>query len=172
RHPMSVPVRATPHERCGRKTRAGTPCSHVAGWGTDHVGVGACKLHGGKSLVKHGLFSGIKKVTLREAMERHFANPDPLNVLPALAQMRALFEDYINRYQEFTEALLAWHDSYRAANRPIAEHRIHALEVVLDELEALRGEVEPPEVRREMEPQPHGGALRRDRLEELDQVER
>lgn len=36
-------------ERCGRKKRdgSGDPCSLPAGWGTDHVGDGACKLHGG-----------------------------------------------------------------------------------------------------------------------------
>lgn len=34
---------------CGAKTRAGTPCQRPAGWGTDHVGIGRCKLHGGKS---------------------------------------------------------------------------------------------------------------------------
>lgn len=34
---------------CGAKTRAGTPCRRPAGWGTDHVGEGRCKLHGGRS---------------------------------------------------------------------------------------------------------------------------
>src|SRR5690625_2180142 len=34
---------------CGAKTRAGTPCKRPAGWGTNHVGEGRCKLHGGKS---------------------------------------------------------------------------------------------------------------------------
>ena len=41
-----------PHEgylRCGAKTRAGTPCQQKAGWGTEHVGSGKCKLHGGKT---------------------------------------------------------------------------------------------------------------------------
>lgn len=55
---------------CGAKTRAGTPCRRPAGWGTDHVGEGRCKLHGGKSTgappekmkgnqnaKKHGFFS-------------------------------------------------------------------------------------------------------------------
>lgn len=51
---------------CDRKKRdgSGEPCSLPAGWGTDHVGEGACKLHGGASLrgkespaFKHGLFS-------------------------------------------------------------------------------------------------------------------
>lgn len=45
--------------RCGRDG-----CGQTAGWGTDHLGVGACKLHGGASLrgeenpnFKHGLWS-------------------------------------------------------------------------------------------------------------------
>lgn len=56
---------------CGAKTRAGTPCQQRAGWGTNHVGEGRCKLHGGRSTgprdksklkknnnaEKHGLFS-------------------------------------------------------------------------------------------------------------------
>lgn len=59
------------NEICGAKTRAGTPCKQKAGWGTNHVGEGRCKLHGGKSTgpkdkkklkenknaEKHGLFS-------------------------------------------------------------------------------------------------------------------
>ncbi len=34
---------------CCAKTRAKTPCQLPAGWGTDHVGEGRCKLHGGKT---------------------------------------------------------------------------------------------------------------------------
>jgi hypothetical protein len=34
---------------CGAKTRDGSPCTQRAGWGTDHVGIGYCKLHGGDS---------------------------------------------------------------------------------------------------------------------------
>lgn len=32
---------------CGGKTRAGGRCKNRAGKGTDHVGIGSCKLHGG-----------------------------------------------------------------------------------------------------------------------------
>lgn len=63
---------------CGAKTRAGTPCKRPAGWGTNHVGSGRCKLHGGRSTgappekmknnqnaKKHGFFSRyIPKETL------------------------------------------------------------------------------------------------------------
>lgn len=33
---------------CGAKKRqSGGCCMHPAGWGTGHVGIGRCKLHGG-----------------------------------------------------------------------------------------------------------------------------
>lgn len=36
--------------KCGAKKRQGTGfCTQRAGWGTDHPGVGRCKLHGGKT---------------------------------------------------------------------------------------------------------------------------
>ncbi len=35
------------HERCGGRTRRGTPCRLPAGHGTDHPGVGRCDHHGG-----------------------------------------------------------------------------------------------------------------------------
>lgn len=34
---------------CGGTTRAGTDCHRPAGWGTDHVGFGRCKLHAGST---------------------------------------------------------------------------------------------------------------------------
>jgi hypothetical protein len=34
-------------DTCGAKTRTGGRCGKVAGWGTDHVGYGNCKLHFG-----------------------------------------------------------------------------------------------------------------------------
>ena len=57
-----------PHDAryCGAKTRQGDFCRQVAGWGTDHVGYGRCKLHGGASpgppkgncnAWKHGFYS-------------------------------------------------------------------------------------------------------------------
>ena len=37
------------HDKCGGRTRAGGSCQRPAGWGTDHVGIGRCKLHGGST---------------------------------------------------------------------------------------------------------------------------
>lgn len=47
---MTVPLRPGGHDgaRCGAKKRQGDGhCTKPAGWGTDHVGDGPCKLHGG-----------------------------------------------------------------------------------------------------------------------------
>lgn len=37
------------HDLCGATNRNGEPCQLKAGWGTDHLGVGRCKFHGGAS---------------------------------------------------------------------------------------------------------------------------
>lgn len=39
------------HDSCGAQKRdgSGDACRRPAGWGTDHPGVGACKLHGGST---------------------------------------------------------------------------------------------------------------------------
>lgn len=41
----------TPSRPCGAKRtkHGGVPCRRPAGWGTDHVGFGSCKLHGGSA---------------------------------------------------------------------------------------------------------------------------
>lgn len=46
---MVVTQTADGHEACGAKTRSGKPCSQPAGFGTNHVGVGRCKFHGGST---------------------------------------------------------------------------------------------------------------------------
>jgi hypothetical protein len=47
----------TNRERCGRPKRQGdrSPCKQPAGWGTNHVGSGPCKKHGGSisGVAKH-----------------------------------------------------------------------------------------------------------------------
>lgn len=42
-------MKGKPIKTCGAKTRAGHPCGKSRGWGTDHLGTGNCKLHGGAS---------------------------------------------------------------------------------------------------------------------------
>lgn len=143
---MTVPAVIDAHDGparqyCGAKTRGATAkyptCRQAAGWGTDHPGSGRCKLHGGKSLVRHGRYSAIKRDHLRLLIEQHEKDPDPLNILPEIAANRALFQDFVERYDEWAAALIAWHESYRAGGRPLAADRILQLRAVVDEFELL-----------------------------------
>ena len=60
----------------------------------------------------------MKRETLRDRIAAYEADPDPLNTLPEIAATRALFEDYVNRYDEITEALLAWYRSNGQEPKP------------------------------------------------------
>jgi hypothetical protein len=80
------------------------------------VGIGRCKLHFGNNPITHGRYSTVLHVRLRQLIEKHQDDPDPLNIFPELAAARALFEDYINRYQHWAAAVTAWHESYQASD--------------------------------------------------------
>lgn len=44
---METPSDLPGHEQCGGTKRNGQPCTQRAGYGTEHVGIGKCKFHGG-----------------------------------------------------------------------------------------------------------------------------
>lgn len=133
--------------RCGAKTRRqGRTCANIAGLRTNHLGQGKCWLHGGASLIKHGRYSSINRERLRDLIANHEKDADPLNILPEIAALRALFQDYIERYDDNTEALLAWHHSYEATRVPLPEEKVMAFEAVVDEWEIrLKETTEPTE---------------------------
>ena len=89
---------------CGAAARGtGDPCCRPAGWGTEHVGTGRCKLHGGKSPgapVVHGRYSLAHRASLAEQHARFLADPRPGDLLSELAMMRALFQDHLGRYTD------------------------------------------------------------------------
>ncbi len=115
---MSTSETAPAAIACHANKRKGGTCTRPAGWGTNHVGQGRCKLHGGNNVIKHGRYSIIRRESLRDLAGHFEADPDPLNLLPDLAQCRALYTDFLNRYDSWSEALLAWHDSYKARDLP------------------------------------------------------
>jgi hypothetical protein len=114
---MLPAIQAVPVATCGaKKKRTPGPCSKPAGWRTEHPGQGKCYLHGGATPIKHGRYSSITRPRVRELIEKHEADADPLNILPELAAARALFEDFVERYDHWRDALLAWHKSYTTRN--------------------------------------------------------
>lgn len=52
--------------RCGAHGRQkNRPCRHVAGFRTDHPGIGKCFLHGGQTTIKHGRYSGVVRAIVK-----------------------------------------------------------------------------------------------------------
>ncbi len=120
---------------CGARTRAGTPCQRAAGHGTDHVGEGKCKLHGGLSPVKHGRYSTINRPRIRDLLEVYRSDPDPLNVLPEVELLRALVTDFVERYDENSDALVRWSRTFDRA--------YHAAREMAIEMERDPDEIDP-----------------------------
>lgn len=88
---------------CAAKTRSGTLCQRPAGWGTDHVGIGRCKLHGGATPVKTGRYSVVKRQALQEKMQQYYNDPSAGDLRSELALLRALLQDYLDRLDEHTD---------------------------------------------------------------------
>jgi hypothetical protein len=117
---------------CGAKNRAGKTCGHPAGYGTEHRGEGRCRFHGGLTPIKSGRYSKVSRKRVRELIEQYAQDPEPLNILPELAAARALFQDFIERYDEWREALLLWWAAQTARRSKLEEVRF-AAELVLEQ---------------------------------------
>lgn len=128
--------------KCSSRLRKkpGLTCRHPAGFRTDHPGVGRCWKHGGLTPIKHGRRSAIKRESLAERIERFAANPDPLNLYPELAQLRALVVDLLERWDEVygpEGTLLTWHKSYLSGGgvkRPRSLPRFEAVALTIDKV--------------------------------------
>lgn len=90
-----------------KETGAGGRCSNVAGYGTDHVGTGACKFHGGDTLknvaISHGQYAYKTRMALKDRIDAYVDGPDSKKLYDLtyeLAAMRVLFQQTINQFPE------------------------------------------------------------------------
>lgn len=130
---------------CGATTRAGGTCKKQAGWGTDHLGEGKCRLHGGATPIRHGRYSKITRPRIRELLDQYENDPAPLDLLPEVKLLRALLTDWVERYDEFVDALLAWHDSFRTGEwegKPTKVLDITAAAGLVDKVGAMVDRIE------------------------------
>ena len=106
---MARPKASELERRChARSKQTGRQCGQPAGAGTDHLGVGTCRWHGGATPIKHGRFSKLQRSRIRDLIAHHLNDPQPLDTLPELAATRALAVDCLNRnYPETASKLLA-----------------------------------------------------------------
>lgn len=79
---------------CKAKTRSGNPCRLPKGWGTEHVGKGRCKLHGGcgGAPIKHGLYSKYRENLVGQRICEILEDPDLLDMRRPVALIQALTE--------------------------------------------------------------------------------
>jgi hypothetical protein len=100
---------------CGARTRDLKPCSNRAGKGTDHVGEGKCKYHGGSASnitaknFKHGLYSKIKTQhpQLRKKMEELADDKDVFDLRQEILKLRAICEIMADQEDLMAAAKLA-----------------------------------------------------------------
>lgn len=109
---------------CGAKRENGTTCRLVAGWGTDHLGEGHCRKHGGNHPAHKAKLErerdtdtevyseNLEHAKIRTLFQAFRRRSDPTDVLDDLALLRALLIDYVNRHAELQEATLAWYGSF------------------------------------------------------------
>jgi hypothetical protein len=115
-------------------------CRNRAGKFTPHMGQGRCGYgnHGGntEALVathvgRNGRYANIRHERIADLSSRFEADPDPLNALPELATVRALFVDFVERYSDWSEQLAAWYDSWRE-QRVINPQALALLDELID----------------------------------------
>ena len=94
-------------------------CRNPAGARTDHHGQGRCYLHGGRSVKKSGRYSTIDHERFREKLGQLEAiEQDVMDLVPEVQLLRTLVVDYVERYEAFYEALLAWHADSTKTSKP------------------------------------------------------
>lgn len=104
------PDNPKPYRICGALTRneeaLGPVCRKQAGWGTDHLGAGRCKLHGGANrnmgplnpTFKHGRYAKIWKGRIRQQLEQWADDQtNPLDLMPELEVSRVVLAVALER---------------------------------------------------------------------------
>ncbi len=98
---MNVPVPGDGLEMCGATGRSGTPCKRRAGAGTDHLGIGRCKHHGGSTPTHRAAAS--KELARRACVTLGV----PIDTHPAEALLREVCETAgnVEFYRRLVQAL-------------------------------------------------------------------
>ena len=114
-----TPICAMPLKGKKRREAGYAICRHHAGWRTDHEGTGRCYLHRGRggAPVITGRYTFKKSPRLQAIYDQLAGDPDPLNLVPELTAARALFQDWVDRFDSYSEALIAWYDSFKNGDR-------------------------------------------------------
>ena len=68
------------------------PCRHRAGFGTEHLGEGRCKFHGGASKITHGRSSVLRHYDIATRIDEFFSHPEMMDIRTAVATAYAALD--------------------------------------------------------------------------------
>lgn len=103
-------------------------CYARAGAGTNHLGYGRCKDHGGSNPGVENRYAAMLNPSISEKIAKFLLDPNPLDLRADLAAGRALFEHFIEEHEETQAALLAWYASFDKARRGLHDHPLYHFE--------------------------------------------
>ena len=107
---------------CAAHSRTtGQPCQNRAGKGTDHLGEGRCRYHGGSTPINHGLYSKIPHARLGQRIAEIANRTDLLQLNGEMATLKALLEQWIEKDQSLADALQSWDRTTRPAFKTLIE---------------------------------------------------
>jgi hypothetical protein len=96
----------------------------------------------------HGWYTSINHTRLKEIMETLSSiDQNQMDLLPEVQLLRAMTVDFVNRYEAFSEALMAWYLAPESTQRPRrimdiqdASHLIESISRVAQRLHQIQSE--------------------------------
>lgn len=124
--PYDPTVELEPNYFCrARNTKREKYCRAKAGQGTDHLGVGRCRNHGGSTPIKHGRYSDVMRGSIGEHLDRLSleSEKEQLDILPEANLLRSVVLEVGEKWERMMGALMAWNEmeadeAERAKTRP------------------------------------------------------
>jgi hypothetical protein len=111
--PYNAETQLEPNYFCrARNVKREKYCRAKAGQGTDHLGQGRCKNHGGSVPITHGRYSSVIRDSLGEHLD-HLEleeESEQLDILPEARMLRAIGINVVERFNEFVEGILKWNE--------------------------------------------------------------
>lgn len=135
----SLPVKSA-DKNCNARTPSGY-CKNKAGYGTDHLGGGRCKFHGGSSNGKPittGLYSKKMKTNLQQEFEKLVTDPNVVELRSELSFTKTLVSHFIDSVRNSLDDPNAgfWIDTTDKGNRVVSAEA-KALMQLLDTLSKI-----------------------------------
>jgi hypothetical protein len=118
-------------------------CNNVAGFRTNNPNAARCFLHGGSTPSRLGRYFLADREDLMDALEAMASDPDPYDLMPEVTMLRAILQRFVNEHDRLTEALLAWHESFREnVGKPAKVPEILAVVPLVGQIGAMLDRIE------------------------------